>query len=131
MNLVIKDPYSLESRGDQFGDYYNEIILIVMGINSGLPDEKIVEMLHENPLREVEVRFSEYYERYPKTKEGVDNHPVKVAHINHMVKLANTCTTIVFLKPVLNEISRLIYGKEKALLFPEKEFDPDLVSLKE
>lgn len=131
MKSIIKDPYSLDAHGGEFGDYFNEIFDIISSINSGFSEKKILKMIQKKPLKEVEARFSKYYEGYPTTKEAVENHPTKVAHINHMAKLANACTTIPSLKPILNEIFRLIYGKTKELPFPETEFDPELVNIKE
>lgn len=132
METIIKDPYSTEAFGIEFGDYFNEFMDLVQGINFGrYRDEDIKQILTDYPFRKVEERFAKYYDHYPKSKEAVTNHPVKVARINQMANLANNCTTVGSLKPVLNEIFRLIYGKQNELPFPEKEFDPELVSVKE
>ena len=131
MNTKITDPYSTDALGVEFGDYFNEFSDIILGINnSKYKDEEIKQILAEHPLKEVEKRFEMYYEHYPKSKEAVANHPVKVSHINQMAKIANTCTTVRELKPILNEIFRLIYGKNNEIPFPGKEFDPELVSIK-
>jgi hypothetical protein len=62
-------------------------------------------------------------------KDLMEKHPIKVRHIDQMVDLANACTSVTLIKPILNEIGRLIYGKNE-LHFPEPEANPDLVSLK-
>jgi len=124
--MKIEDPYSTEAGGWKLQDFLNEYLTLLRGIRSGWTDEQVVQRLKDHPVRTVHVMYTndEFM------RQAIIDHPVKVECIDRMVGLANACTSVTRMKPILNEIGRLIYGKRQELHFPEPEFNPDLVSLK-
>jgi hypothetical protein len=117
-------------------DYWNEyapnVVHFLMGNLRGTPGgftpDSLEECFKEKLIRTVE-------ERYPEDKTNADilfqiaTHPLKVARLNCLARLANANPRDVTLyKQIENEVHYLLYTKSnRKLSYPEPDFDPDLL----
>ena len=125
MTTKIEDPYSLEDGGGDFGDFFNEVWSVCIDVRDGWTDTEWLEFIKAEPRSSVGARYA----RDPDMLSLMEVHPRKVERIDKLVQAINSCTTVTSLKPLLNELHRVLYGKSTRLWFPEPEFNPDLVKL--
>jgi hypothetical protein len=127
----MSDPYDVTGEGD-FGDYCNEFMWIVNMFSQPWRPEhtpmtkaKLAELLKQRPLQTIQERFG----KYPENMEVLSKYPAKIERIDKLAKLANKCLGIITFKRIVNELLRLLYGKDVELVFPEPRANPDLLKI--
>jgi hypothetical protein len=124
-------------------DWGNEVVWIPLVIYTQtkrkfaaarLRDIRSVVGAH-GPIQSPEERFlhsgGHYY--HPEIMEDVrrelNRHPEKIKRLNLCIRVVNECKTLTSFRMALNEITRLLHGKEKAkeknLWSPGERYDPD------
>ncbi len=101
----------------------------------GATHGQLQDYLRRHPLEEVEQRYlcpgGGYYWPGPDGthldvwRDIFERHPAKVARLNACVRVINACKTETSVRMAINEIVRLLYGKERELCFDGEEYDLD------
>jgi hypothetical protein len=87
-------------------------------------DDDLCKIIWKSPVVTVTDRYKDE-DPGSDILKAIRYHPEKIARLDTLARMANACTTIKEFKRLYNEVQRLLYGKEKALLFPEPEFSPE------
>ncbi|MES2314682.1 MAG: hypothetical protein V4524_01965 [Patescibacteria group bacterium] len=112
------------ARGDLLNDYFNEIMYVGVNREGKIYRDKvktIQEHYFDDPYAKADWKAE--FEKYVKEK------PKKVERVNKLVNILNTTNDVTLFKRAYNEILRLIYDREVSLMYPESEFNPDLLEL--
>lgn len=108
----------------------------------------LVHRLHRPPLNDPMLSGSEFqtllvtlpriktpaqrYEGHPDLfEEEMRIAPAKIARLNRLAAAANAAPNALTLKQVINEVGRLLRGRDCTPVFPGPEFNPELLVLPE
>ena len=142
--MTTEDVYALPKSGS-IADFGNEIFAFKLMFFKGEEGIKNVDLdeirahLTGEPVQTFEQRYlmpgGHYYHPgkphgYQKLwREIVAECPARVARINECVGIINQCKTRVLLGRAMNEIIRLLYGKDHKLLFSGARYHPDKLGI--
>jgi hypothetical protein len=121
------------AKSRPFSDYHNVPYVVFSLATSGereLTSDNLAKVAESKGklFKSVEEWQLEY--RHTECDGAVKQHPLKVCRLNKIADKVNSDPSNVRLfKQAWNEITRLVYGLERALPYPESENNPDLLQL--
>jgi|GEM_PF-4267449 len=126
-----EDSIPMYENAGLLNDYGNEYGPSHVGVDEN------GEIYRDNLVRTVEERFSKDSDQRSQPRlEAAKTIPHKVERINMLANVLNTTTDVTTFKRAYNEMDRIVYGainlrtgKKRDLMYPEPEFDPDLLGL--
>jgi hypothetical protein len=138
--MMKEDVYAL-CDGD-LPDFVNEIEGLFSGLESlckcSLTDVSLAQLrsyLKERPLQSVEERYLRPGGRHYSSrhldfwKRNIEECPAKVVRLDACIRVINECKTMTSYKMAVNEVTRLVYGRDQAPFFRGKRYDPDRLEL--
>lgn len=125
---ISENPYE---EVDMLKDFWQKIATVTVPLGSmnvqniiDLPFERIREQLDKELLPNIsEEHFIEGW------SDVIKQHPQKVARINQCIELINKSENTATFGKAVNEIWRLLLGKEKRLPLEGEEYNPDHLNL--
>ncbi|MEY2640864.1 MAG: hypothetical protein RL150_257 [Candidatus Parcubacteria bacterium] len=122
-----EDIYDLEGEASSFGDYINAWYLPISNLMSRRKqwdEATLFNWIEAHPIQSFTLRYGGG--KSSSMEWCFTKYPTRVARLDRLSELANSCKDITEFKRICNELFRLVNGR---VAFPGELYNPDLLEL--